>query len=101
MPIMDMQPVLRLDIDIPRRRIGAILQAQEQEIQAAVQAAFDEAFTNYDFAGQVGAVLNTELRGAIQRAVNEWLSSQPARTAINEAVAARLQAAIDNLQESL
>ena len=98
---MDMQPTLKLDIDIPRRRIGAYLQAQEQEIQAAVQAAFEQALTNYDYAGQVSAALNTELRNAIQRAVNEWLSSQPAKTAIHAVVAARLQAAIDNLQEEL
>jgi hypothetical protein len=101
MSIMDTQPTVRLDIEIPRRRIGAYLQAQEQEIQAAVQTAFEQAVANYDYAGQVSAALNTELRNAIQRAVNEWLSSQPARTAINEAVATRLQAAIDNLHGEL
>ncbi len=101
MSIMDMQPTLKLDIEIPRRRIGAYLQAQEQEIQAAVQTAFDNALANYDYAGQVSNALNAELKNAIQRAVNEWLSSQPAKTAIHAVVAARLQAAIDNLQEEL
>lgn len=98
---MDMQPTVRLDIDIPRRRISAYLQAQEQEIQAAVHTAFEQALANYDYAGQVAAAAKVELAKAIQDAVREWLSSQPAKTAINEAVAARLQAAIDNLQGEL
>lgn len=98
---LEMQPTVRLDIDIPRRRIGALLQAQEQEIQAQVDAAFVKALAEYDYAGQVATAVKAELARAIQDAVRAWLASEPARTAIHEAVAARLQAAIDNLDESL
>lgn len=101
MSTMDLQPTLRLDIDIPRRRIGALLQTQEQEIQAAVQAAIEQALAEYNFAGQVAAAAKVELAKAIQDAVREWLSSRPAKTAIHAVVTARLQAAIDNLQEEL
>ena len=96
-----LQPTARLTIDIPQRRIGALLQAQEQEIQAQVQAAIEHTIANYDFAAQMAVVVRAEMAKAIHSAVSEWLASQPAKTAINAAVAARLQAAIDSLGEDL
>lgn len=96
-----LQPTAILTIEIPKRRIGVLLQAQEQEIQAQVQAAVEHAVANYDYAAQVATVVRAEMAKAIHSAVSEWLASQPIRTAINAGIAQRLQAAIDNLQEDL
>lgn len=96
-----LQPTARLTIEIPQRRIGALLQAQEQEIQDQVRAAVEHTVANYDYAAQVATVVRAEMAKAIHHAVSEWLASQPIRTAINAGIAQRLQAAIDNLQEDL